>query len=473
MPRFLAALVALLIAHCALADTIIPGGAIATQTWTLAGSPYVIQGDITIPEGSTLTIQPGVLIDFGATDSMAGGIDPTLSEITVQGSLICSGTAAQPIIFRGAATANLYWYGIVVDTNATACFLSNTTIRFTIRGLYSKAAGSAVLQASDVTIERCQEGVHIDAGTPLLTRLTIHDFCCEGIWAYGSGGLNLTDSFIYQTSPGGNCLNVTTSAPSVVTHCTISGGGIGVNHYGTGSLALYNCICQNAGFRGITHSTSGGMTGTMTIDHCDVWNSPTNYFGCSPGPGCISVNPMLVSNTDAHLTIGSPCMDTGTAAHTTATDRYGVSRPQDGDFVGGPVPDIGAAEFSCTTPVISQDPAPAAATVGQRVTFHAAASITGTSLTYQWRSNGVNLVNQGAILGVNTATLVITACSLQDAGSYDVVVSGCYTSVPSNTAALTVSPAPRCGSADFDGDGDLGTDADIEAFFRVLAGGPC
>jgi hypothetical protein len=32
-----------------------------------------------------------------------------------------------------------------------------------------------------------------------------------------------------------------------------------------------------------------------------------------------------------------------------------------------------------------------------------------------------------------------------------------------------------CGSchADFDGDGDLGTDADIEAFFRVLAGNPC
>jgi probable HAF family extracellular repeat protein len=35
-------------------------------------------------------------------------------------------------------------------------------------------------------------------------------------------------------------------------------------------------------------------------------------------------------------------------------------------------------------------------------------------------------------------------------------------------------PAPPCtGSADFNGDGDVGTDADIEAFFRVLAGGSC
>ena len=29
------------------------------------------------------------------------------------------------------------------------------------------------------------------------------------------------------------------------------------------------------------------------------------------------------------------------------------------------------------------------------------------------------------------------------------------------------------GGSDFNGDGDAGTDADIESFFRVLAGGPC
>jgi hypothetical protein len=35
-------------------------------------------------------------------------------------------------------------------------------------------------------------------------------------------------------------------------------------------------------------------------------------------------------------------------------------------------------------------------------------------------------------------------------------------------------PAPPCtNSADFDADGDVGTDADIEAFFRVLGGGDC
>jgi hypothetical protein len=39
--------------------------------------------------------------------------------------------------------------------------------------------------------------------------------------------------------------------------------------------------------------------------------------------------------------------------------------------------------------------------------------------------------------------------------------------------AGTCPPPPCMSTADFNGDGDTGTDADIEAFFRVLAGGTC
>ncbi len=40
-------------------------------------------------------------------------------------------------------------------------------------------------------------------------------------------------------------------------------------------------------------------------------------------------------------------------------------------------------------------------------------------------------------------------------------------------ACLSGTCCPACGSADFNADGDVGTDQDIEAFFRVLGGGPC
>ena len=40
-------------------------------------------------------------------------------------------------------------------------------------------------------------------------------------------------------------------------------------------------------------------------------------------------------------------------------------------------------------------------------------------------------------------------------------------------ASIAGSACDLCDTIDFDGDGDEGTDADIEAFFRVIAGGPC
>jgi hypothetical protein len=40
-------------------------------------------------------------------------------------------------------------------------------------------------------------------------------------------------------------------------------------------------------------------------------------------------------------------------------------------------------------------------------------------------------------------------------------------------ACLTGRCCPACLTADFNGDGDFGTDQDIEAFFRVIAGGNC
>ena len=46
-------------------------------------------------------------------------------------------------------------------------------------------------------------------------------------------------------------------------------------------------------------------------------------------------------------------------------------------------------------------------------------------------------------------------------------------SVLSGSGVNWLVPWTPCGSADFDGDGDVGTDADIEAFFACLAGNCC
>jgi hypothetical protein len=53
--------------------------------------------------------------------------------------------------------------------------------------------------------------------------------------------------------------------------------------------------------------------------------------------------------------------------------------------------------------------------------------------------------------------------------------SGTDADIEAFFACLGGSCCPTCWhlGADFNGDGDSGTDADIESFFRVLAGNPC
>src|SRR3972149_12202018 len=60
-------------------QTSIPAGNVS-GTWNLAGSPYQIQGSIQIPDGQTLTIDPGVTVDFQGT-----------YKLNVQGRLLAIG----------------------------------------------------------------------------------------------------------------------------------------------------------------------------------------------------------------------------------------------------------------------------------------------------------------------------------------------------------------------------------------------
>jgi len=158
-----------------------------------------------------------------------------------------------------------------------------------------------------------------------------------------------------------------------------------------------------------------------------------------------------------------------------------------GDLTGDGLPDVVATQpnfsvytslrnLSTSGPLITQLPQRTDTTIGTPATLSVVATATGTAgatLSYRWRRDGVQLPETDSVhSGAYTPNLTILNPTLADhLAVYDVAVSNLCGQVFTRPVGLGVSDP--CGSSDFNGDGDFGTDADIEAFFRVLGGGGC
>ncbi|MBL8876933.1 MAG: immunoglobulin domain-containing protein [Phycisphaerae bacterium] len=89
---------------------------------------------------------------------------------------------------------------------------------------------------------------------------------------------------------------------------------------------------------------------------------------------------------------------------------------------------------------ITQQPTSVVTNFGQNAVFNVVA--TGTGLGYQWRRNGVPVLNDARISGATAATLQISQVGLQDEGSYDVIISSVCGQEISQQATLSVASCP-------------------------------
>lgn len=145
----------------------VSGTLVGDTAYTLAGSPYTIVDDLTVPNGTTLTVEEGVSI------IMSKG-----AQLRVQGSLNIEGTEELPVSISGQRGAR--WGGISFEQTSTTSTLSYLTVRDSGRGFdpVTYPAGISGLD-SDVVIEF----LNIDEGlAPLFFR---------------GGSLILRDSFIH------------------------------------------------------------------------------------------------------------------------------------------------------------------------------------------------------------------------------------------------------------------------------------
>jgi hypothetical protein len=94
-----------------------------------------------------------------------------------------------------------------------------------------------------------------------------------------------------------------------------------------------------------------------------------------------------------------------------------------------------------TSPVIVTQPTNQVLAVGSNATF-AVTAVGILPLSYQWQTNGVNLVDGGNISGSTTNRLILTDVQTNNSGTYTVIVANSAGSVTSSNALLTVATSP-------------------------------
>lgn len=349
----------LLPSRSASASTTIAGGTYSNQTWTAAGSPYIVTGNVTIGPGGTLTIQPGAEVQLANT---------TL--LTITGTLTAVGTAANPITFKAqSGLGKGLWLGIKLNAQGAGTTLDHVHIESAWKGIESNLPGTLFGMTSS-SVSFCDLGIQVGAGVPMLDGLTIsgNSFGVEYI---GSGGGTLSRSTItgssilgvdvYYTKANlpiaitntvirqnfsGVAASGNSNAVSVhITNSTIHGnshdGVIGAGDASGPAVFIKNSIITQNTLNGIL--TTGGLVSTT---YSDVWGNGTNYSGTGAGSGCISKDPLYVSApTNLALQSSSSCVDAGTSAGAPSTDLLGVARPLDGDGLNGAQFDMGAYEL--------------------------------------------------------------------------------------------------------------------------------
>lgn len=99
-------LIITLFTNFAISQTNVNGVISSNTTWTKANSPYTVTGNIQVNVGNTLSIEPGVTINFSPN-----------TYLKVLGNIIAQGTLSDSIIFKSAN--NEKWSGIQLISSST------------------------------------------------------------------------------------------------------------------------------------------------------------------------------------------------------------------------------------------------------------------------------------------------------------------------------------------------------------------
>jgi len=244
------------------AQTSIQAGNVS-GTWTLANSPYIVQGNIMIPDGQTLVIEAGITIKFNGT-----------YKLLVMGRLLAIGTLSDSITFIPVNTS-IGWYGVRFDNTPST---NDSSKIFYCKFQYGKATGAAPYERGGAlyiynfskliinksSISNCVStnmgaGIYCENSSPIICNNIISNNSSNG------GGLPFGGGIYYDNSGpiiSGNIISNNSSS---------RGAGIySINFMNNGAVVTNNIIKDN-----ITTGQGGGIfcQGADLITFNNIYNN--------------------------------------------------------------------------------------------------------------------------------------------------------------------------------------------------------
>jgi hypothetical protein len=282
-------------------------GTIDGATWSAAGSPYRVNGDLDVQD---LTIEPGVDVNFTGA-----------YEFSVTGTLKATGTRADSITFQNDSGFGGNWKGIIIENTSFSDSLNYVRV--------SGASPAGITVMNDQTyIEHCRisgisgDGILLDGGSADIFRSGLHDNTQNGLKIINNGRALLTAVRLHSNDFKGITLNKGRADLENVIVSSNGQGGIILNTV-QDTLNFTNTVIASHGTNYGIFATNGSITGKNSIIY---YNTPSvlaaggvdisysDIEGLISGTQNFDSDPQFADLNSYILASGSPCIDRGDPA---------------------------------------------------------------------------------------------------------------------------------------------------------------